>query len=179
MSPDDWAVFADLLEIAGDDRAEALAMGLQADPRALTALTIAADLAPLLLPGDWPWTLLCPPLSRSMTFELYALLRPKMERESRRILPVSGSLSQLTRALRQKPRRPPRMRRLQRPDRHDRLTTLARLLDPLMPERWRWSALAQLIAGDQIIIPKVGQSLRRWADVEPILDSIQGVAPRN
>lgn len=176
MSPDDWAVFADRLEVAGDRRAETLAMGLRLDPRALTALTAAADLAPLLPPGDWPWTLLCPPLTRSMTFELYAHLRPKIERESRRVLPTGGSLSQITRTLRKKPRRPPRMRRLQRPDRYDRITTLARLLDPLMPERWRWSALAQLIAGDPDIIRQVGQCLRGWADVESILKSIQSVA---
>lgn len=173
MSPEDWAVVADRLLVEGHPRAEALALGLRRGPDDLHRLAVAADLAPVLPADAWPWVLLCPPLTRAMTLELYAQVRPKLERESRRVLPTAGSLAQLSRALRKKPRRPLRMRRLQRPDRHDRVQTLARLLDPMMPERWRWAALAHLIAGDVGVTRHIVATLRRSADIEPVLQLIQ------
>ena len=136
---------------------------------------MAADLASVLPPEAWPWTLLCPRMDRPKAMALYALLRPKIERESRRVLPEAGSLTQISRSLRRKPRRPPRMRRLSpRGDRLDRLTTLSRLIDPMLPERWRWSSLAQLIVGDAPMIRQVAACLRRWADIEAIVDEILG-----
>lgn len=160
MTPDDWAVLADRLLIAGHPRADALVLGLDRGPTQLGGLTPAADLAPLL--DDWRVVLLLGPLTDAHTRWLYAQLRPRLELETRRRLPTGGSLAGLAQQLRQRPRRG--RRRAARADRSERLITLGRLVDPMLPERWRWTALARLLRGDATLIRRVAARLPDWID---------------
>jgi hypothetical protein len=162
MTPDDWAVLADRLQIEDHPRADALMLGLDRGPTQLGGLTPAADMAPLL--DDWRWVLLLGPLTEPQTRWLYGQLRPRLEHETRQTLPVGGSLTQLARQLRQRARARRGRRRAMRSDRQERLVTLSRLLDPMLPDRWRWQALALLLRGDARLIEIVGEKLPGWCE---------------
>lgn len=159
LTRDDWAVLADRLQLAGDPRGATLAHGLAAGPEGCSALNPAAELAPLLAVTRWPITLICPPLDTPLVLTLYGVIRPHVEREARRQLPVGGSRADLVRAL----RRPPRQleRRVQR-GRAERLAALARLVDPASPPRWAWIACRQLIRGDAALIRTVTRRIEDW-----------------